>query len=136
VAPASAKAFGACIREARIVRCERMPLEQFGRQLAAKLGRQRPFSNVTVSNWETGRQEPNWAALVAIACLTHLPLEYFAGIGSVQEYPAERWQAHPDRGLDSRLVSAATAVQRLGPELQALVLNQVEVLVESLLDRR
>ena len=73
----------------RRVRRERLgvTLEAFGRRLAEMMGRSRPFSNATASNWETGRQEPSWEALVAIARLGGVPLEYFAGVGDLEDYP-------------------------------------------------
>jgi transcriptional regulator with XRE-family HTH domain len=131
-----ARALGERIREARKVRCDTMTLEAFGRRIAEELGRNRSFSNVTVSNWETGRQEPSWEALIAMACLTHLPLEYFAGVGTVQAYPYDVGQTPRASVLAPRLVHLATAVQRFEPELQWLILGQLEVLVESLGDER
>ena len=76
---------------ARKTRLKNMPLEEIGRQVAKLMGRARAFSNVTVSNWETGRQEPSWEALVSIARLTHLPLRYFAGVGEADDYPLAHW---------------------------------------------
>jgi transcriptional regulator with XRE-family HTH domain len=108
-----------------------MPLEEFGRQVAKLMGRPRSFSNVTVSNWETGRQEPSWEALVSIARLTHLPLRYFAGIGSVDDYPLAHW-LEPNRDeLDARLRTLIGAVQRLPVAQQRLVIRQVDSLIDG-----
>src|SRR5881392_2165125 len=108
-----------------------MPLEEFGRQVAQLMGRARAFSNVTVSNWETGRQEPSWEALVAIARLTHLPLRYFAGVGKVEEYPLTHGVEPQGDELDARQRILIGAVQRLDATQQRLVTRQVESLVEA-----
>ena len=117
---------------ARKSRLNNMPLEEFGRQVAKMMGRPRAFSNVTVSNWETGRQEPSWEALVSIARLTHLPLSYFAGVGGVDDYPLAHWlEPQPDQ-LDAQLRTLVGAVQRLDAPLQRLVVRQIESLIDSL----
>jgi transcriptional regulator with XRE-family HTH domain len=109
-----------------------MPLEEFGRQVARMMGRARAFSNVTVSNWETGRQEPSWEALVSIARLTHLPLRYFAGVGNVEDYPLAHWMEPRAQELDSRIRTLVSAVQRLDAPQQRLVVRQVESLLDAL----
>jgi transcriptional regulator with XRE-family HTH domain len=125
------KALGGRIRIARKTRLNNMPLEEFGRQVAELMGRARAFSNVTVSNWETGRQEPSWEALVSIARLTHLPLRYFAGIGNVEDYPLAFWLEPKRPELDARLRTLIGAVQRLDGGQQRLVIRQIESLVEA-----
>jgi transcriptional regulator with XRE-family HTH domain len=126
------KALGGRIRIARKSRLNNMPLEEFGRQVAQMMARPRAFSNVTVSNWETGRQEPSWEALVSIARLTHLPLRYFAGIGSVDDYPLAHWLEPKRHELDARLRTLVGAVQRLEGPQQRLVVRQIESLIDSL----
>jgi transcriptional regulator with XRE-family HTH domain len=126
------KALGGRIRVARKSRLNNMPLEEFGRQVATMMARPRAFSNVTVSNWETGRQEPSWEALVSIARLTHLPLRYFAGVGDVDDYPLAHWLEPKRHELDARLRTLVGAVQRLDGPQQRLVVRQVESLVETL----
>jgi transcriptional regulator with XRE-family HTH domain len=111
-----------------------MPLEEFGRQVAKLMGRARAFSNVTVSNWETGRQEPSWEALVSIARLTHLPLRYFAGVGEADDYPLAHWMEPGRTGLDTRLRTLISAVQRLDSPQQRLVIRQIESLVQGFHD--
>src|SRR5918912_1450375 len=86
-------ALGPRIRRARLERLRGLNLEVFGRRIAELMGRRRAFSNVTISNWETGRQEPSFEALVAIARLTKLPLRYFAGVGDMEDYPRVDWLA-------------------------------------------
>lgn len=125
------KALGGRIRTARKTRLNNMPLEEFGRQVAKLMGRSRPFSNVTVSNWETGRQEPSWEALVAIARLTHLPLRYFAGVGNVEDFPLAHWLEPKRHELDARLRTLVGAVQRLDAAQQRLVIRQIESLIEA-----
>jgi transcriptional regulator with XRE-family HTH domain len=125
------KALGGRIRVARKTRLNNMPLEEFGRQVAKLMGRGRAFSNVTVSNWETGRQEPSWEALVSIARLTHLPLRYFAGAGNVEDYPLAHWLEPKRHELDARLRTLISAVQRLEAGQQRLVIRQVESLVQA-----
>lgn len=125
------KALGSRIRVARKTRLNNMPLEEFGRQVAKLMARPRAFSNVTVSNWETGRQEPSWEALVSIARLTHLPLRYFAGVGTVEDYPLAHWLEPRRHELDARLRTLIGAVQRLEGPQQRLVIRQIESLVEA-----
>jgi len=125
------KALGGRIRTARKSRLNNMPLEEFGRQVGNLMGRARAFSNVTISNWETGRQEPSWEALVSIARLTHLPLRYFAGVGAIEDYPLTHWLEPRRQELDSRLRTLVGAVQRLEAPQQRLVIRQVESLVEA-----
>lgn len=126
------KALGVRLRGARRNRLNKMPAEEFGRQVARLIGRARPFSNVTVSNWETGRQEPSWEALVAIARLTRLPLRYFAGAGDLEDYPLEHWLEPKQDVLDSQSKTLVAAIQRLGPAQRKLVTRQAESLIEIL----
>lgn len=126
------RALGARIRAARKQRVQNMPLEEFGRQVARLMGRPRPFSNVTVSNWETGRQEPSWEALISIARLTHLPLRYFAGAGELADYPLSEWLEPSGRSLDPCVRTLVGAVQRLEASHQRIVLRQVESLLNAL----
>jgi transcriptional regulator with XRE-family HTH domain len=126
---------GERIRAARRGRFERMPLEKFGEEVARLLGRARPFSNVTVSNWETGRQEPSWEALVAIARFAELPLDYFAGVGELADYPARGASELRQNGLDPRMQSVLNAVQRFDSQQQELVARQLANLVETLAER-
>ena len=126
------EALGGRIRAARKARLNNMPLEEFGRQVASLMGRARAFSNVTVSNWETGRQEPSWEALVSIARLTQLPLRFFAGVGSIEDYPMTRWGEPQRQELDPHLRTLVGAVQRLEAAQQRLVIRQIESLVKAL----
>ena len=123
---------GPRIRAARRARLGGMTLETCGREVARALGRSRPFSNVTVSNWETSRQEPSWEGLVAIAQVTCLPLEYFAGVGALEDYPAIDGVSEPSAQLMPPLQSLLAAFQRLDAEQQRVMLSQVEALLESL----
>lgn len=125
------KALGGRIRVARKTRLKNMPLEEFGRQVAKLMGRARAFSNVTVSNWETGRQEPSWEALVSIARLTYLPLRYFAGVGEADDYPLAHWMEPRRTELDTPLRTLISAVQRLDSPHQRLVIRQIESLVQA-----
>jgi transcriptional regulator with XRE-family HTH domain len=125
------QALGGRIRVARKTRLKNMSLQDFGLKVSRLMGRPRAFSNVTVSNWETGRQEPSWEALVAIARLTHLPLRYFAGVGRIEDYPLTH-RAEPKRDeLDARPRTLVGAMQRLDATQQRLVIRQVESLVEA-----
>jgi transcriptional regulator with XRE-family HTH domain len=123
---------GQRIRKARKARLKGMNLEVFGREIARAMGRGRAFSNVTISNWETGRQEPSWEALVGIVKTTCLPLEYFAGVGKVEDYPeVGRLQGRgPEFGPE--LQALISAVQQLDRKSQELVIRQLECLVETL----
>ena len=125
------KALGGRIRVARKTRLNNMPLEEFGRQVARLMGRARAFSNVTVSNWETGRQEPSWEALVSIARLTSLPLRYFAGVGNVEDYPLAHEIDANRTDFDARLRTLIGAVQRLDSSQQRLVIRQIESLIAA-----
>jgi len=125
------KALGGRIRVARKTRLKNIPLEEFGRQVANLMGRGRAFSNVTVSNWETGRQEPSWEALVSIARLTYLPLRYFAGVGDVDGYPLAEWSEPEKSDADNRLRTLISAVQRLDSGQQRIVIRQIDSLVDA-----
>jgi transcriptional regulator with XRE-family HTH domain len=132
MAGAAQQALGQRIRAARHGRLGGMPLEQFGREVAGAIGRPKPFSNVTVSKWEMGRQEPSFGTLFAMARLTALPLEYFAGVGAVQTYsPAEGFRSALV-GADDRLRGLAEALQHADARTQRLVLGQAETLVADL----
>jgi transcriptional regulator with XRE-family HTH domain len=123
---------GLRIRAARRVRLGGMTLETFGQEVARALGRGRPFSNVTVSNWETGRQEPSWEGLIAIALVTSLPLEYFAGIGTVEDYPTKQGGDGEAEHLAAELRMLQGASQRLDAEQQRILISQVEALLDTL----
>lgn len=123
---------GPRIRRARVNRLRGLSLEVFGREIANALGRKRPFSNVTISNWETGRQEPSFEALVAIADLTHLPLRYFAGVGDLDDYPFVNWLADEQPGEIERLVRALLRARSLPERQQRIVIAQVKSLVSDL----
>ena len=125
-------ALGPRIRRARLRRLHGRNLEEFGRQIAASMGRKRAFSNVTISNWETGRQEPSFEALVAIARLTHLPLRYFAGIGEMEDYPFIDWLAPPRENQAGRLHQALLRTRSLPSRAQQLVLAQLKSLIDDL----
>jgi helix-turn-helix protein len=121
---------GPRIRQARLRRSNGRSLTRFGQELAKAIGRPQAFHNVTVSNWETGRQEPGLVVLVAIARLTRLPLRYFAGVGELEDYPSIDWLG-PERG------AAAEQLERLMLQLLTLpepqrrvVIGQLELLVE------
>ena len=123
---------GGRIRAARRERSGGMTLERFGWELARLMGRSRPFDKMTVSYWETNRREPSWEALVTIAKLTRLPLEYFAGVGRLEDYPVlGRTEARKER-LDPELETLILATQRLPAARQEMVLRQVEDLVRAL----
>jgi transcriptional regulator with XRE-family HTH domain len=125
-------ALGPRIRRARLRRLHGRNLETFGRQIAELMGRRRAFSNVTISNWETGRQEPSFEALVAIARLTQLPLRYFAGIGEMEDYPAIDWLAPPCETQADRLRDALLRARSLPTRAQELILAQLKSLIDDL----
>ena len=129
---ASGRDLAGRIRAARRVQPDGMSQERLGREVARLTGRRRPFSDVTVSNWEAGRQEPNWEALVAIARLTGLPLEYFGGVGTVEDYPVKQGADHVAGRLAPELRILLGASQRLDPEQQQIVARRVEALLEAL----
>ena len=122
---------GARLRAARRGRTQ-LSLAAFGREVVRLVGRRGPYSSVTVSNWETGRQEPNWETLVAIARLTGLPLEYFAGVGALEDYAV---QQGADDGaerlaLESRIVLAAS--ERLDADQRRILAGQLGALLKTL----
>jgi transcriptional regulator with XRE-family HTH domain len=96
------------------------------------MGRKRAFSNVTISNWETGRQEPSFEALVAIARLTHLPLRYFAGVGEIDEYPQIDWLASDRQEVSPRLGAALVRAATLGEPAMDLVAALLKSLINEL----
>ena len=123
---------GPRIRRARVERLHGLNLEVFGRRIAELLGRKQAFSNVTISNWETGRQEPSFAALIAIARLTQLPLRYFAGLGELDDYPVIDWLV-PERDADAACLREALAqCGSLPAPARWLVVAQVKSLVGDL----
>jgi transcriptional regulator with XRE-family HTH domain len=137
-APGAVRAqLGPRIRRARIERMRGCSLEIFGRQIAARMGRSRAYSNVTISNWETGRQEPSFEALVAIAQITCLPLRYFAGVGEMEQYPRIDWlrdgatDGHGDE-LRSLLIKSSV----LDASARMIVLAQLKSLVDDLFSTR
>ena len=122
---------GGRIRRARRQRLG-MPLDEFGRRLAEMLGRPRAFSNVTASNWETGRQEPSWEALVAIARLAGLPLEYFAGVGELEDYPPAPGGEGRAEPPEPRLRTLLAAALRSDAAERRLIASQIESLLATL----
>jgi transcriptional regulator with XRE-family HTH domain len=129
---AARAALGPRIRQARLKRLQGLNLEVFGRQIAEQMGRRRAFSNVTISNWETGRQEPSFEALVAIARLTHLPLRYFAGVGEIDEYPQIDWLASDRQEVSPRLGAALVRAATLGEPAMDLVAALLKSLINEL----
>lgn len=121
-------------RRVRMVRQQRLglTLAEFGRQVALQSGRRRSFSNVTVANWESGRQEPNFASLCAIADLARLPLVYFAGAGELDEFPRIDWFLGLDHANDQRLRRLAGELQTLDGTQVKLVFATMRGLVEGL----
>ena len=125
-------ALGPRIRRARLQRLRGMNLEEFGRQIARAMGRNRAFSNVTISNWETGRQEPSFEALVAIATLTCLPLYYFAGVGEMDDYPRIDWLAPGGPSPDRHLPELFKQVDALPGWKRELAISQAKSLLSEL----
>jgi transcriptional regulator with XRE-family HTH domain len=123
---------GPRIRRARLERLNGMSLEVFGQRIAVEMGRGRSFSNVTISNWETGRQEPSFEALVAIARLTQLPLRYFAGVGELEDYPPIDWLAGGQLDTTERLRQMLLEVSELSGTTRELVVSQLKSLVGDL----
>ena len=131
--PGSVRAMlGPRIRRARVQRLRGMNLEEFGRRIAESMGRKRAFSNVTISNWETGRQEPSFGALLAIAQATRLPLEYFAGVGELERYPDRQVLSSDESAVAPELRTFEEAVQRCDPTSQRLILRQLQELLATL----
>ena len=127
-----ARPIGNRIRTARKTPLNNLPLEGFGRQTSELMGRGRAFSNVTVSNWETGRQEPSWEALVSIARLTRLPLRYFTGSGTIEDYPIAEWDELQLDSLGPTQRDLVASVQRLSQGRRRLIVHQMESLIEIL----
>jgi transcriptional regulator with XRE-family HTH domain len=125
-------ALGPRIRRARVVRLRGLNLEEFGRMIAEEMGRSRPFSNVTISNWETGRQEPSFEALVAISRLTKLPLRYFAGVGEMEDYPEIDWLADGTCNVTQRVSELLGQLRRLPEWQRELVVSQLQALLGAL----
>ena len=123
---------GPRIRRARLERLRGMNLEEFGQLIAEAMGRKRAFSNVTISNWETGRQEPSFEALVAIAGLTCLPLYYFAGVGEMDDYPNIDWLASGDCSSGDRLSELFRQVDALPGWKRDFAMSQVKSLLGDL----
>ncbi len=118
----------------RKVRQQRLglTLAEFGRRVAEVSGRQRAFSNVTVANWESGRQEPSFATIQAIARLAELPLSYFAGVGDLDDYPRVDWFAPLDHSNDARLRRLLNAILELPLPQRRLATAALQGLVEGL----
>jgi transcriptional regulator with XRE-family HTH domain len=118
----------------RAVRQQRLglTLAEFGRRVAEAAGRRRAFSNVTVANWESGRQEPNFATLQAIAHLAHLPLCFFAGIGELDEFPRVNWFTTLKHGNDAQLRRLGDELQQLSDSRRRLVFAAIAGLLEGL----
>ena len=118
----------------RAVRQRRLnlTLAEFGRQVAELSGRRRSFSNVTVANWESGRQEPNFATLNAIARLADLPLCYFAGVGELDEFPRIDWFTESEHGNDSTLRRLIGDLQSLGAGERRMAMMAIEGMLEGL----
>jgi transcriptional regulator with XRE-family HTH domain len=129
---AARAALGPRIRRARLERLGGLNLEEFGRRIADQMGRGRAFSNVTISNWETGRQEPSFEALVAIARLTKLPLRYFAGVGEMEDYPRVDWLAGGSCTNTERLRDLLKQAESLPAGQRGLVHAQVKALLGNL----
>ena len=132
IAPGTARAgLGLRVRAVRQKRVN-LTLAEFGRQVAELSGRARSFSNVTVANWESGRQEPSFATLQAIARLAQLPLCYFAGVGDVNSWPRIRWQVSATHANDSQLRNLAGDLAGLPDSQRDLALGAIEGLIEGL----
>jgi transcriptional regulator with XRE-family HTH domain len=125
-------ALGPRIRRARLERLQGLNLEVFGRRIAELMGRRRAFSNVTISNWETGRQEPSFEALIAIAHLTHLPLRYFAGVGEMEEYPYIDWLAEARVRENDPLRGSLMGACALSPAARELVFAHLRSLISDI----
>jgi transcriptional regulator with XRE-family HTH domain len=133
VEPGAVRAvLGPRIRRARLERLNGMSLEIFGQKIATEMGRTRAFSNVTISNWETGRQEPSFEALVAIARLTRLPLRYFAGVGELDDYPPIDWLAGGRLEATDQLRQTLLQVSELSGSTRELVVSQLKSLIGDL----
>jgi transcriptional regulator with XRE-family HTH domain len=130
--PGSARAaLGGRLRAVRQHRLG-LTLAEFGRRVAEAADRRRSFSNVTVANWESGRQEPNFATLQAIAHLAHLPLCFFAGIGELDEFPRINWFDTLNHTNDAQLRRLSGELHELSPDRQRLVFAAIGGLLEGL----
>jgi transcriptional regulator with XRE-family HTH domain len=130
--PAAARAgLGKRLRAVRQHRLN-LTLAEFGKQVASLSGRNRSFSNVTVANWESGRQEPSFATLQAIARLSDLPLCYFASVGELEEFPRINWFATENHENDNRLRRLFGELQNLPSDERRLALGALEGLIEGL----
>jgi hypothetical protein len=67
-----------------------------------------------------------------ITQLTGLPLEYFARMGELEDYPEQQALAADGHGIGAELLSFAAAVQHAAPESQRLIISQLECLVSNL----
>ncbi|MCC7106146.1 MAG: helix-turn-helix transcriptional regulator [Chloroflexi bacterium] len=123
---------GPRIRRVRLERLGGQNLEVFGREIAAMMGRGKAFSNVTISNWETGRQEPSLEALVAIARLSRLPLRYFAGVGDLDDYPWTDWFGTEQDGNVEAVRELFERSELLEPPRRELLLAEVSSLISNL----
>ena len=130
--PATARAeLGGRVRRVRQRRLN-LTLAEFGRQVAELSGRNRSFSNVTVANWESGRQEPSFATLQAICRLAKLPLSYFAGVGDVDDWPRIDWFRPLEHGNDPRLRRIFGQIQGLPDRERRTAMAAIEGLIEGL----
>ena len=131
VDPAAVRAgLGARVRHVRQERL-RVTLAEFGRQVAEQSGRRAAFSNVTVANWESGRQEPSLASLAAIARLAQLPLCYFAGVGHPDEYPRINWLVRANHANDGQLQRALAQIAQLPAPQRHFAIAAVKGLLEG-----
>lgn len=87
---------------------------------------------MTVANWESGRQEPSFATIQAIARLAELPLSYFAGVGDLDDYPRVDWFAPLDHSNDARLRRLLNAILELPLPQRRLATAALQGLVEGL----
>lgn len=132
VEPAAARAgLGPRVRATRQQRLK-LTLAEFGVVVAAEVGRSKLFSNVTVANWESNRQEPSFPTLCAIARLAGLPLCYFAGVGELDDYPRINWFTEMDHGSDARLSRLLGALGGLVASDRRLAIGAVTGLIEGL----
>lgn len=132
VEPGAARAgLGQRLRAVRQRRLN-LTLAEFGRQVAELSGRSRSFSNVTVANWESGRQEPNFATLNAIARLSDLPLCYFAGVGELDEFPRVDWFTESEHANDASLRRLIGDLQGLPARDRRMAMLAIEGLLEGL----
>ena len=73
----------------------RVTLAEFGRLIAARMGRATPFAATAVSKWEAGLQLPTPEVIEAIAELSGLDPGWISH-GEKSAAPAPRLQARPE----------------------------------------